>query len=307
MRALVTGANGFVGQYLVRELLNARWRVSGFGVGPARMPRGVSFREIDVAKLRPADLKGAKPDVVFHLAAISNVPFSKGNPQATFEINAAGTAALYRALEERRIRCRVVFVGSGDIYAASRRPIREEDPVEPANPYSASKLCADAISRAWAARGWDIVILRPFNHTGPGQATSFVAPTIAEQIARAEAGRGPARVRIGNVTPVRDFSDVRDIARAYRLAAERAKAGVVYNVSSDRGTPIWSVLGTLLSLTPKKLKVVTDSSRMRGDALSIRVGCSARFRKAAGWIPQIPLETTLEDLLQHHRSKLRRR
>ncbi len=304
MNCLITGATGFVGPYLIRQLLDARAHITTIADRSTRLPRGVRFIRADITKLRPRDLKGLRPDVVFHLAAISNVPISTADPLHTFRINTLGTACLFRALEARGIRCRIVFVGSSLMYAQTPKPMVESTPIRPGNPYAASKACAEAISLAWAARGSDIVVLRPFNHTGPGQSTDFVAPSFAAQIALAESGAAPPVVRVGDLGAIRDFTDVRDMARAYVLAAERAKSGRVYNISSDRGTSIRDLLDTLLSFARKRIRVVSDASRRRDDRTNRLVGCSRRFRKATGWKPRIPFRRTLQDLLDYHRRQV---
>ncbi|MHC4606652.1 MAG: NAD-dependent epimerase/dehydratase family protein, partial [Planctomycetota bacterium] len=247
MNALVTGATGFVGPYLVRELVDAGYRVRAIAKDPGPLPRGVPLLRKDLSRLRGRDLRAARPDVVFHLAAVAGYYFSRAHPETAFEVNALGTARLFRALEEAGLRCRVVHVGSGDIYADRRRPLREDDPIRPRNEYCASKACGEMLAAARARAGWDVVLLRPFNHIGPGQSADFVAPAFARQIARAEAGRASRVIRTGDLTPVRDFSDVRDVARAYRLAAERAPGGGPFNVSSGRGTRIRALLDLLLA------------------------------------------------------------
>jgi GDP-4-dehydro-6-deoxy-D-mannose reductase len=261
----------------------------------------------DLAQLRAGTLRAMRPDVVFHLAAVSNVPFSKAHPRATFEINVLGTARLFRALEEARLRCRVVLVGSADIYASSARPVPEDAPLRMTNPYSASKACAEAVARSRIRAGRDVILLRPFNHLGPGQSTAFVAPAFADQIARAEADLIPPVIRVGDLSPVRDFTDVRDIVRAYRLAAERARGGEVYNICSDRGTTIRALLDLLLGGARRRIRIERDPSRGRGEPHSKRVGCSAKFRRATGWKPRIPLRRTVADLLEHHRGRIRKK
>jgi GDP-4-dehydro-6-deoxy-D-mannose reductase len=307
MIALVTGATGFVGPLLVRELLEARYRVRAFAKDPGPLPRQVPLIRRDLAHLRARTLRAMRPDVVFHLAAVSNVPFSKAHPRTTFEVNVLGTARLFRALEEARVRCRVVLVGSADVYASSAGPVTEHAPLRTTNPYSASKACAEAVARSRIRAGRDVVLLRPFNHLGPGQSTAFVAPAFADQIARAEAGVLPPVVRVGDLSPVRDFTDVRDIVRAYRLAAERARAGETYNICSDRGTTIRTLLDLLLENARRRIRVERDPSRARGEPHSRRVGCSAKFRRATRWAPRIPLRRTAADLLEHHREKVRRK
>jgi len=304
MHALVTGATGFVGPYLLQVLLDSHYQVTVLTRRKVPFPKGVRGLPADLSCLRPKDLRGLKPDVVFHLAGISNVTVAEQDPYNTFRMNALGTANLFRALESRRLHCRMVLIGSGAVYASSHRPIAENAPLFPRNSYSASKLCAESIGLRKAASGWDVVFLRPFNHTGPGQTTRFAAPNFANQIVKAELGLSPPRIHVGDTTPIRDFTDVRDMVRAYVLAAERCQSKQIYNVSSHQRVQIRQLLTLLLSMSKKNISVVHVRNRTRGDAQSIRVGNSKKFRKATGWSPQIPLRQTLHDLLQTHRQRL---
>jgi GDP-4-dehydro-6-deoxy-D-mannose reductase len=280
MKAFVTGASGFVGRYLTAALRDAGWRViTSARHGPADIP----------GDLLRAPLRGVSADVVFHLAGFSNPRQSLGDPAHSYADNAAVTARLLRDVRAGR----TVVASTCQVYARNSSASSESAPLAPRNPYAASKLCAEALA---LASGKDVVVLRPYNHTGPGQSDAFVCPHIARQIARAEAGLGPAFVEVGALEPRRDFFDVRDMVRAYRLAAERAKPGEVYNVASGHAVSIGDVLRTLRAEARVRLRV----KARRGDA-DVTSGDYSKFRAATGWRPEIPLRQTLLDLLEHER------
>ncbi len=280
MKAIVTGAGGFVGGHLATALREAGWRVTTLA---RRAPADV------VGDLCTMPLRGLSADVVFHLAGFSSPSASLGAPAEAYASNAAATARLLRELRAGRF----VTAGSCQVYGPMTRPVDESAPCLPRTPYAASKLCAEALA---FASGRDVVALRPFNHTGPGQSDSFVCPRIARQVARAEAGCGSRVLRLGDLSPRRDFFDVRDMARAYILAAERGRAGAVYNVSTGRPVSIARIARILMGAASVPLRL--RGCRGRPDLLS---GDSSAFRRDTGWSPRIPLERTLRDLLAHER------
>ncbi len=283
MKALVTGGAGFVGRWLAAALRAAGWRVTTADLGPPADLVG------DLARL---PLPRTSFDAVFHLAGFANPAASvEAGPQA-YEANAAVAARLAREVRAGRF----VFASSGQVYRPSPRPLDESAPLSPATPYSASKLCAEALVLAAAPHA---VVLRLFNHTGPGQSDAYLCPRIARQIALAEAGRGPRRVDVSDLAPRRDFFDVRDMVRAYLLAAERAPAGEVYNVGTGRPVSVGGILRTLLSLARVPLQV-----RARAGTASVLSGDSSRFRAATGWRPEIPLARTLAQILDYERSRV---
>lgn len=293
MRALVTGASGFVGSHLVDALLQAGWSVTTLDTARRPATPGVVRVIGDLSDPPPI----AKQDVVFHLAAISQPGACEQDPERAFRVNALGAVRLARAVGP----CRFLHVSSGDVYGRARRiPTPESEPPRPANAYGASKTCAESLILAERP---DAVILRPFNHTGPGQSPRFVAPAFAAQIAAAEARRRPPVLRVGDLSPVRDFLDVRDVVRAYVLAAERAAPGI-YNIASGRGVAIGDLLDMLIGLARIPLRVVTDPALRRPGEPDRRIGDAARFRRATGWAPTIPLRRTLADLLEAERSSI---
>lgn len=281
--ALVTGAGGFVGSHLVQELRQAGWKV---------LTASRSGKSDLTGDLLTIPYRGVSADVVFHLAGFSSPQASVDRARDAFDANAATTARIVREIPAARY----VIASSSQVYAPQAGRATEESPALPRTPYAASKLCGEALA---LASGRDVVILRPYNHTGPGQSPEFLCPGIARQIAQAEAGRGTAEVRVRALAPRRDFFDVRDMARAYRLAAERGARGETYNVATGAPVSIGELARRMISKARIPLKLVGE--RGPGDLIS---GDSSRFRSATGWRPEIPLERTLGDLLDHERALL---
>lgn len=281
MKALVTGAGGFVGSHLVRELRDAGWRVL------TTDRRGKVDLPGDLLKI---PLRSISVDVVFHLAGFANPSASISDPADAWTGNAGATARVAREVRARRI----VLASTGQVYGPRSDRPSESAPVSPRTPYAASKLCSEALA---LSSGKEVVVLRPYNHTGPGQSDAYVCPWIARQIARAEAGAGPRVVTVGALEPRRDFFDVRDMARAYRLAAEKAAPGEVYNVATGRPVRIGDVLRLLLAEARVPLRV--RAARGGSDVMS---GDFSKFRAATGWTPRIPLPQTLRDLLDYERA-----
>ena len=282
MKALVTGAGGFVGSHLVRELRDAGWRVlTSDRRGDVDLPG-------DLLKL---PLRSISVDVVFHLAGFANPSASISDPSDAWTGNAVATARVAREVRARRL----VIASTGQVYGPRSDRPSESAPVSPRTPYAASKLCGEALALSSSR---EVVILRPYNHTGPGQSDAYVCPWIARQIARAEAGRGPRVVTVGALEPRRDFFDVRDMARAYRLAAEKARPGEIYNVATGRPVRIGDVLRLLVAESRVPLSVRTGHG-----AADLMSGDPSKFRRHTGWRPEIPLPRTLRDLLDYEREK----
>lgn len=283
MKAVVTGASGFAGRYLTAALKEAGWSVTGID----RQGRTGLHGDLAVMPLRTL-----RCDVLFHLAAFSNPSASVGLEGAVFDANVAVTARLLREVPAGRF----VIASSCAVYGSENSRAREGDPTKPETPYAASKLCAEALA---LASGRDVVLLRPFNHTGPGQSEAYVCPRIARQIARAEAGLGPVNLVISNLSPRRDFFDVRDMARAYLAAAERGRRGEIYNVATGTPVSIGRICGLLAGHSRIKLKIKGihgPSATLSGDA--------EKFQRHTGWKPRLSLDRTLQDLLASERSLL---
>lgn len=250
----------------------------------------------------------ATPEVVYHLAGASDVGGSFATPQATFRANAEGTLNVLWAAREASVE-RVLTVGSADVYGKVRPeelPLTESSELRPTSPYAASKVAAEALATQ-AFLGFDqhVVCVRPFNHLGPGQSTRFVAPALAQRIARNERD-GLRELPVGNLSSRRDFTDVRDVVRAYRMLMLKGSAGVTYNVCSGIDIAVGDLAESLLALSSLDQTPVADEALQRPVDIPVLRGDCSRLTEATGWTPSIPLETTLADLLEDMRSRVAR-
>ncbi|MDA8044866.1 MAG: GDP-mannose 4,6-dehydratase [Actinomycetota bacterium] len=292
MRVLVTGSKGFVAHWLIRHLEDQGDHVTGLDT------------EVDITEpsgLRDAMVTAA-PDAVCHLAALASVGGSFGNSEPTYQVNTVGTANVLDAALACRSRPRVLLVSSSEVYgrvAPNDLPLGEDRPFAPVSPYAASKAAAEMIGlQAWLGAGLEVVRVRPFNHTGPGQRPDFVVPALAAQVARAVAS-GVDRLSTGNLDAKRDLSDVRDVVRAYRLLLEGGRPGQVYNVCRGRSVSILEVAERLLALAGVDLPIVVDPERVRPVEIPDLRGDPSRIRDAVGWEPAIGLDRTLADVLAY--------
>src|SRR5580704_4349765 len=305
MRALVTGASGFVGRFLVDALRRDGAEVLACG-GP-RDANGDCFT-IDLADARTlrAALETIRPTHVFHLAAQTFVPESLQSPIETYEANAMGTARLAQAVREYAgDPPRIVFTSSAEVYGVrdpGEFPLSETLDCRAITPYGASKAAAEAMLLA-ASRsfGLDVVIARAFNHIGPGQNERFVVASMAAQLARIAAGGAPL-LSIGNLSAARDFLDVRDVVAAYLALARDGESGQVYNVCSGRAVAIRDVLRELIAIAHVPVEVREDPTRKRSPDIPLLVGSSEKLQSRTGWQPRIALTRSLRDIYEAARS-----
>jgi GDP-4-dehydro-6-deoxy-D-mannose reductase len=306
VRALVTGGNGFVGRYLCDEL-------RGRGLNVVSAARSIDGPGIDFA-LDLADAENvrgvvqtARCDVLFHLAAQAFVPESTRAPLETYDINVMGTGRLIDALRTlpRTLRPRLIFVSSSEVYGAhpaSDLPLFETAMPMPATPYAASKLAAEAIVLGSVrAYGLSALVTRGFNHIGPGQSDRFVVPAFAKRLAAIAAGGNPL-FPVGNLTPVRDFLDVRDVVRAYADLAERGVDGETYNVCSGKPTRIQDVLRTLINFARVGVEIREDPTLVRPVDVPAIYGDYGKLEAATGWRPAISLARSLRDVYEDART-----
>jgi GDP-4-dehydro-6-deoxy-D-mannose reductase len=302
-RALVTGAAGFVGGYLKAHLEASGWTVVTSDYGQGDIP--CDFAEADdIVRLVEA---AGEVSHVFHLAARTFVPDAMRDPCPTFDVNLEGTIHLEQAIRTHRPEARLIFISSGEVYGPPRQlPVDEDHPLNPGNPYAISKTAADQYC-AFAAKAWksDLIRVRPFNHSGAGQADNFVLSSFARQVAEAEAGKAEPVLKVGNLAAARDFSHVKDVVRAYEAIAREGEGGTAYNVCSGTATVIQEALDFLVDQSAVKVSVETDPDRMRPvDVPEVR-GSHQRLTDQTGWQPDLGLEDVLMDLLYYWRGVAR--
>jgi len=295
MRVYVTGAGGFVGGWLLPAL-----EAAGHEVFAADHEVDVTSRAAVTASFR-----NARPEAVIHLAAQSSVARSLRDPGAAWRVNYLGTRAVLQALAEAAPRARLLVIGSADQYSPSgpgARPFDESTTLRPRSPYARSKAAAEQLSRLARRDGLDVVCVRAFNHTGPGQTDTFVVPDFAHQVALIAAGVRAPRMRVGNLESVRDFLDVRDVVDAYVRLLDPAVPADVYNVASGVGRRIGDVLDGLCARAGVTPAIETDPERHR--PTDWLVGDARRLEAAAGWRPTHAFEETLDDVLDEWRARV---
>ena len=314
MKVLVTGADGFVGAWLVRRLLQADHAVTGthrLGGGPSQMLSAaersrVAWRALELTSGDSVDgvLRSERWDAVVHLAALSSGAEARSDPGRAWAVNAAGTARLAEALGHRGTTVSgsqpapvLLLVSTAEVYGVGSGARRETDPPAPCSPYAASKLGAEIAALEVARRtGLRVIVARPFPHTGPGQGIRFVVPALAARIRAAQRIGAPA-IKTGSLEPVRDFLDVRDVVAAYQRLLDPSIPAAVYNVASGEGYQLSDVLGRLERLVGWRVVAEYDTALARRSDIPHLVGDAGLLRAATGWTPQIPFDQTLRDLL----------
>lgn len=317
MRALVTGAGGFAGGHLVTYLAqHTDVEVFGAVLRPVEKYQamaerlGVRLHRVDLRETLSVVnlLSAAEPDYIFHLAAYAAVGASWQIPWETIANNIRAQLNIFQALIAVGARPRVLVVGSADQYGLVRQednPIDEDTPFRPNSPYSVSKIAQDMLGlQYFYSHQIPVVRVRPFNHIGPGQREQFVAPDFSLQIAKIEAGMMPPVMRVGNLDAQRDFTDVRDVVRAYYLALMHGTPGQVYNIGTGEARSIRELLDTLLSLSTVPIEVQPDPKRMRPSDVPLAVCDASRLRCDTGWSPQVPFGRSLADTLDEWRRRV---
>jgi len=317
MRALITGITGFAGSHLADYLLAEHPTVEVFGTRRWRS-RMENIQHIeDKVKLVETDLSDptsalrtlekVRPDYIFHLAAQSFVPTSWVAPSETFNINLVGQINIFEAIRTLKLDPVVQIACSSEEYGLvlpDEVPIKETNPLRPLSPYAVSKVAQDYLGyQYFMSYGIKAIRTRGFNHTGPRRGDVFVTSNFARQVARIEAGLNPPVIRVGNLDAVRDFTDVRDMVRAYWLAVTKGKPGEVYNIATGEGITIHALLDKLLALSKIKVTVEVDPDRLRPSDVEVLLGDSSKFRADTGWAPRIPFDQTVSDLLDYWRQR----
>lgn len=296
MRAYLTGGSGFVGGWLLQHLSEAGDTAVGSGA------------EVDVTdpSLLAADLQAASPDVVYHLAALTHVGQSWSQAAETFRVNAMGTLNVLEAAAGCDVPPTVVLVSSAEVYGSltDGRPLDENCELRPVTPYAVSKVAAEFLGlQAYLGRGLRVVRARPFNHVGPGQAETFVVSALARRMIEAELS-GSGVVKVGNLAASRDFTDVRDVVRAYRLLATSGVSGEAYNICSGHAVTIAALAEQMAGLLSYEVTLVEDPTLFRPVEVPVLVGDASKLAAMTGWQPVVPLATTLSDVLDDWRERL---
>ncbi|MBI4130375.1 GDP-mannose 4,6-dehydratase [Candidatus Roizmanbacteria bacterium] len=315
-KALITGITGFAGSHLAELLLK-----EGYDVFATTRPRSKTEHIdhiLDQLKLYDADLidshslstvlSDVKPDYIFHLGAQAFVPTSWSSPATTMESNVIGTIHLFEAVRRVEINPVIQIACSSEEYGLVQKhetPITEQNELRPLSTYAVSKIAMDFLGyQYFKSYGMKIIRTRGFNHTGPRQGDVYVCSTFAKQVALIEVGKKKPVIEVGNLESFRDFTDVRDMVRAYLLAVQQCEPGDVYNIASGRAWQIKEVLHMLIKMSKKQITVAQDEKRMRPSDVELLLGDSTKFRNKTGWKPEIPFEKTLEDLLQYWRERV---
>ena len=308
MKSLIIGGSGFVGSYLAHHLVHAGHKVSI----TERRHGSCSILGIPIYNLDILDkenmkriLEKERPKYIFHLASQSSVASSWENPEQTIDINMKGSLNLLHTVHELNQEARILLVGSSEEYGkmiTKEIPVGEDCKVRPENIYAVTKVCQNMIGRIYAqAYGMDIVMIRAFNHTGPNQLPIFVIADFCRQVAQIEAGKREPVVKVGNLEVRRDFTDVRDIVRAYALLAEKGKSGETYNVGSGHAVCLREVLQMILNQATVKIHVEPDPEKLRPLDVSVVQADISKIKCATGWEPVIGLEKTIKDTLDYWR------
>lgn len=308
---LVTGATGFAGSHLLDHLLQHHERVHAWGnpggrpIG-SRSPDGrITWSAVDVTSREDVAraLGAIAPGVVYHCAGLAHVHHAWQDSARALRVNVMGTDAVLRGVADAGLRIPVVVTGSALVYRPSTQALTEESPVGPTDPYGLSKLAQEMLA---AAAGGHVLVARPFNHAGPRQGTAFVTSSFARQIAEAEAGVRAPVIRVGNLDARRDVTDVRDTVRAYRLLALGGEAGRPYNICRGQAHRVGDLLEALIARARVPISVELDPARLRPSDNPVVLGSYERIRRETGWEPRIPIEQTLDDLLDYWRGEVAR-
>lgn len=314
MKAYITGISGFAGSFLAEALLQKNFEVFGTYVSDNTknidsIKKDLQLQKVDLLHSENVkkSIEGYKPDVVFHLAALTSPGESFKSPETFFTNNITAEINLLEAVRTSDISPRILITSSAEVYgliADKDIPVDEDTELRPASPYAVSKIAQDYLGlQYFLSYGMDIVRVRPFNHVGPRQTPQFVVAAFAKQIAEIETGKENPILKVGNLEAKRDFTDVRDMVQAYITLIEKGKSGEVYNAGSGKSHKIAEILNTLLSFSDKTISTELDPGKLRpSDTPDIR--SNNKKIEALGWKAEIALEKTLEDTLNYWRQNI---
>lgn len=309
MRTLITGASGFVGHHLANQL-GSKSEIYGTTRGEiVNDPRFAALYDIDIRDeaVVQETFDAVNPDIVLHLAAQSHVGTSFRQPWLTLEVNIRGTLNVLQAMKNRR-DVPLLVISSSEVYGgftAEDLPLNEYSPTIPMSPYSVSKLTQELISQQFAVSDRQrVIIARPFNHIGPNQNTRFALPNFADQIARMEMGLQEPVLKVGNLSAERDFTDVRDIVRAYELLLEKGKSGEIYNIGSGHAISIQAIVDKMVELAKVEVTIEVEEARLRPVDVPTVIADASKIKADTGWQPEITFEQTLRDILDDARKRV---
>ncbi len=304
-KAIITGSSGFVGKYLSSYLISKGYEVWGIEKNcPGSDIRTFEGDIADIAFLKEV-FSRVKPDLIFHLAAQSSVALSFKEPEMTMKVNYYGTKNIFDAAMEKCPNARILLACSADSYGIPEEvPIKESHSLNPKSPYAESKVKAEELAVRYAKeKGLKVVIARAFPHIGPGQSDIFVASSFARQIAENEKTKKDV-IRVGNLDAKRDFTDVRDVVRAYELALRKCRIAEPYNISAGKTYSIREILDMLLSMSKTRMRVEKDPERMRPSDIPVLSADSQKFKEETGWKAEIDIKDTLKEMLDYWREKV---
>lgn len=309
MKVLVTGAGGFVGKYLVDNLIKNNCDVVAIGVNNGKHINNCGIRShviniLDYTVLEET-FRIEKPDAVIHLAAISNVPISWDNPAVTIDVNVKGAVNVFLALANTNPNGIMLNIGSSDEYGLTAKkgiPLTEDMLCQPQNPYSISKYCTEQMLLQLSKKyGTKVISTRSFNHFGPGQATGFAIPDFASQIVKIERGKQEPIIKVGDLSASRDFTYVEDVVEAYMALIMNDVESGVYNICSNKGRRIEDILFDLLKLSDVNIKVEIDSRKLRPVEVPLFVGDYNKIEKATGWQPKCDYLESIRKVMNYYR------
>ena len=309
MKALITGIDGFVGNYLAAILLENGYEVYGTSIIPNYKKENIKIFDMDLLDKNKVleVISEVKPNKVFHLAGQSAVGLSWKEPTLTFNINVNGTINLLEAIREKIVDTKILIIGSSDQYGVIKEqdcPINENQKQNPQTPYGISKKTQEEVALLYSkVYNMNIIIARPFNHIGPGQNKNFVVPDFASKIVDIERGADPV-IKVGNLNTYRDFTDVRDIIRAYVLLLEKGKNGEIYNVGSGNAIRVHDILDKLINLSKLPISVEIDPDKFRPIDVPLVLCDNSKIKSDTGWEPQISINKTLIETLEYWRDKI---
>ncbi len=312
MKTLIIGAAGFVGPYLTEQLkldFGGSIAVTKLAHEDFSLP-GITTFDLDITDMNAVYvlLEKERPEYIVHLAAQSSVAFAWKEPQLTVDVNVVGCVNVLEAIRKIGYSPRILLVGSGEEYgytAATQVPISEKACPVPGNIYAATKVCQNMIGKIYAsAYHMDVVMVRAFNHIGPGQTERFVVSDFCKQVAEIEAGKKESVIYVGNLSAKRDFTDVKDIVRAYSLLLRKGELGETYNVGSGSAIAIQELLDEILKLSGCEIKVKQDVAKLRPVDVPVIEADITKLKQVTGWRPEIPLEDTLQAVLNDWRMRV---